>query len=328
MTGDNPVLVTGAAGFIGQRLAMELRRADTPVRALARPEHDVADLRVAGVETFLGDATDGPLMARAADGCSVVYHLAAVRGTKKLPRKDYLRLNIDLLDVAAEAASAAGARLVAASTVKVMSGWPPATPALSVPPRPSSNYSASRAAAERRLTEHWAPKGLDFRIARIAERVAGPGAIDWRSIVCAVRDGRYRLLPRGGGVHSCDVEDVIIGLQLCAGDKARAGETYVLTARKPAAVDRILAAIATTLGANLAPLRFPGGPIRFHKRLNDMTFRLVGRELPYGFTAEFYAWPNHFDVGGTVERLGFSPRFSVTQAVTRATQWMQREGLV
>ena len=323
-----PVLVTGAAGFIGRRLAHDLRRSGVRVRVLLRPQHDGADLQAAGVEILRGDAADKAQMQRAAAGCGVVYHLAAARGPKKLSRAEYLRINSELVDAAAAAALGAGARLVVASTVRVLGGWPPRAAALGTPHRPTSNYGASRAENECRLVERWAPKGLDYRIARIAERVGGPGAKDWLRIACAVRDGRYRYLPRGGTVHSCDVDDVVAGLRLCAGETARPGETYVLIARSPESVEKVLAIMAERLGVRFAPAHFSGWPARIYKRLGDITYRAGRYELPHAFTAEFYAWPNHFDGAGTGERLGFAPRYTVWQAVERATLWMQGEGLV
>lgn len=328
MTAGPPVLITGAAGFIGRRLAQDLCRSGVPVRALMRPEHDEGDLPSLGAEILRGDASDADLMSQAAEGCSAVYQLAAARGPKKLSLANYLRLNTALLDAAATACLATGARLVAASTVRVMDGWPPGTPAHCTPLRPTSRYGASRARCETRLAEHWRPRGLDFRIARIAERVAGPGARDWHRFAIAVRDGRYRWLPTGGCIHSCDVDDVVTGLELCAGDRARAGETYVLTAAAPESMERLLSRIAETLGVRFAPLRLPRAPALAYKRVGDAVFSAIGRELPYAFTAGVYACPNRFDGGGTDRQLGFVPRYDVAQAVQRAVQWMMAEGLL
>ncbi|SNT33596.1 NAD-dependent epimerase/dehydratase family protein [Tropicimonas sediminicola] len=328
MTESHPALVTGAAGFIGRRLVSALRGADQPVRALVRPEHEVDDLQTLGVEILRGDAADAQTMVEAAKGCGTIYHLAAARGPKKLSLHAYERLNTALLDAAASAALGAGAVLVAASTVSVLGGCPPGAPANSLPLRPNTRYGASRAACETRLAGHWGPRGLDWRIARIAERVAGPGARDWRGVVCAVRDSCYRWLPTGGAMHSCDVDDVVAGLRLCAGDRAQAGQTYVLTASEPEPMESLLQGIADMLGADFAPRRLPGGPARAYKRLGDAVFKAFRHELPYAFTARIYAWPSRYDGADTGRQLGFAPRFTVAEAVQRSVRWMQAEGLV
>ena len=323
----NRVLVTGAGGFIGRRLVSALCGSGIQVRALLRPSHDASEMEAEGIEIVRGDAADAALMKSAAAQCDVIYHLAAARGFKKLSGRNFAKENTALIEAAAGAAQDNTARLVLASSVAVMRGRPPLTPARSEP-RPTSHYGASRMLNEKRLHEVWRNRQLDYRIARIAERVAGPGAKDWQKIVRAVRDGRYRLIARGGQIHSCDVDDVVAGLQLCAGDRAEPGATYILVARDPAALKDVFASIADELGVAFAPRMVSGWPLRAYKRIGDQVFSMFGLELPHAFTAGFHAWPSHYDTAATSERLGFAPRYDVLQAVRRTVGWMRAEGAV
>ncbi|MDJ1008234.1 MAG: NAD-dependent epimerase/dehydratase family protein [Paracoccaceae bacterium] len=327
MSDTGPALVTGAAGFIGQHLCRAILADGGAVRAFVRPDHRVDALAAAGAEILRGDAADPAAMTRAAEGVDTVYHLAAVRGTKKLSRRAYAEGNIALTDAAAGAALAAGARLVAASTVAVMGASPPLSPA-DGPLAPISSYAASRAAVERRLATAWAGRGLDFRIARIAQRVGGPGARDWRRLVMAVRDGRYRVLPRGGRMHSADVEDVVAGLRLVAGPRGEQRTLYVIAARRAAPVRDHLAAIAEELGVAFAPRPVPGAPFRAYWRLHLWTNSALARELPHGFTAGLYANRFDYDDAGTRDRIGFAPRHTGPDAARRAARWLRAEGLV
>jgi dihydroflavonol-4-reductase len=68
-------LVTGGTGFIGRHLVSALVAAARPVRVLARPSSDVAGLD--GAEVVRGDVTAREDLARALDGVSRVFHLAA-----------------------------------------------------------------------------------------------------------------------------------------------------------------------------------------------------------------------------------------------------------
>ncbi|MEM6483172.1 MAG: NAD(P)-dependent oxidoreductase, partial [Pseudomonadota bacterium] len=188
-----PVLVTGAAGFIGRQLVLDLRGSGIPVRALLRPHHDGQDLEAAGAEILRGDAADRILLREASANCNVIYHLAAARGQKKLSQAEYCEQNTRLQDAVAEAALTNAARVIAASTVATMRGHPPLA-AADAPPRPVSRYALSRSQNEQQLHETWKDQGLDYRIVRIAERVAGPGARDWGRIIRGIQNGRYKIL--------------------------------------------------------------------------------------------------------------------------------------
>src|SRR5438034_1348675 len=78
------VLVTGATGFLGNRLAKRLVDDGYPVRALARKESRVAALERLGVEIAFGDLGDESSIAAAVNGVDVVVHAAAgTSGTEK-----------------------------------------------------------------------------------------------------------------------------------------------------------------------------------------------------------------------------------------------------
>lgn len=325
MITSNPVLVTGAAGFIGRRLVLDLRRSGVEVRALLRGQHDRVDLEASGAEIVRGDAADPDVMREAAAGCDAVFHLAAARGYKKLKQSEFCRINADIQAAAAKAAQANAARLVAVSSVTTMKGHPPHA-AADLPHRPVADYSLSRAHCELQLHSIGKKSGLDYRVARIAERVAGPGAKDWSKVILAIQQGLYRILPSGGSIHSCDVDDVVAGLRLCASDAASSGETYVLTAREPGRILDAFRSIADELEVPFEPTIVPGWPARAYKRMGDVVFSRFRWELPYAYTAGFFAWPSHYDNAQTPERLGFAPRYSVCDALRRTVDWMRSEG--
>jgi dihydroflavonol-4-reductase len=74
-----PILVTGATGFLGWHVTRQLLEAGHRVRALVRnpAANRLALGELAGVETMTGDLRDPDSLARAVDGCGVVYHVAA-----------------------------------------------------------------------------------------------------------------------------------------------------------------------------------------------------------------------------------------------------------
>ena len=74
---DQPVLVTGASGFVGSAVARALLAQGRKVRVLLRPASDRGNVDGLDVEPFVGGLDDAKALADAVFGCFAVYHVAA-----------------------------------------------------------------------------------------------------------------------------------------------------------------------------------------------------------------------------------------------------------
>ncbi len=84
VTKQTKVLVTGATGFLGSRLAKRLVEEGYPIRALARKLSNLGALKKLGAEIVFGDMGDKASIAAAVKGVDVVVHAAAgTSGTAK-----------------------------------------------------------------------------------------------------------------------------------------------------------------------------------------------------------------------------------------------------
>ncbi len=72
------ILVTGATGFVGQRVVRRLREDGRPVRCLVRSRPHASDLERLGCELVEGDITELSSVALAVEGCAAVVHLVAI----------------------------------------------------------------------------------------------------------------------------------------------------------------------------------------------------------------------------------------------------------
>jgi dihydroflavonol-4-reductase len=99
-----PVLVTGASGFVGSHTARLLVQEGRRVRALLRRTSNPEALRGLPVEIFHGDVLDPPSLRAAMDGCASVFHCVVdARFWLTDPRPIY-RNNVDGLVNTMEAA--------------------------------------------------------------------------------------------------------------------------------------------------------------------------------------------------------------------------------
>jgi uncharacterized protein YbjT (DUF2867 family) len=75
------ILVTGATGYIGSRLALHLLHARHDVRAMARDPRRLAALAAAGAESVAGDVLQPESLSSALEGVDVAYYLIHSMGT-------------------------------------------------------------------------------------------------------------------------------------------------------------------------------------------------------------------------------------------------------
>jgi uncharacterized protein YbjT (DUF2867 family) len=69
------ITVMGATGHTGKNITAALLKAGEQVRALGRSESKLAELKSAGAEVLIGDATDAAFLTKALRGADAVYTL-------------------------------------------------------------------------------------------------------------------------------------------------------------------------------------------------------------------------------------------------------------
>src|SRR5271163_4044800 len=117
----DPVLVTGATGFVGSAVLRALVARGAAVRALARPSSARTNLCGVPCEVALGDMTDPASMARAMAGVRFAFHVAADYRLWARDPAAIRRANLDGARVVSGAALAAGVeRLVYTSSVATL----------------------------------------------------------------------------------------------------------------------------------------------------------------------------------------------------------------
>ena len=104
------IVLCGATGDLGGRIAVRLAERRIPFRALVRPHSDTAVLRAAGAELSVGDLTDPPGLARALAGARTVVTTANALGRSMSGARDVSIERVDRDGNAAlvRAAEAAG----------------------------------------------------------------------------------------------------------------------------------------------------------------------------------------------------------------------------
>jgi dihydroflavonol-4-reductase len=253
-------LVTGATGFLGGHLVRELIGRGEQVRALARPTSDVRELVELGVEISPGDLSDSFALAKAADGCDRVFHLAGLVTHDRRRRDELNTINVDGTRRVLEAVEP-GARVVYVSSVAAVG---PASaldrPATEDQPFPKQAiglpYADSKRAAEAVVAEAVA-RGVDVVIANPGFLI-GPGDVYKVSTwpLAAYLAGKLRF-STDGALSFTDARDVAAALPVLA-DRGRTGERTILANRDGnASWSDFFARIAAVSGVKRMVIKFP-----------------------------------------------------------------------
>jgi dihydroflavonol-4-reductase len=118
-------LVTGAGGFIGSAVVRALVAQGRAVRAGLAPGEAPDNLLGLDVERVTVDVGDPAAVARAVDGCDVVYHLAAIYSLWLRDPSRIYAVNVDGTRHVLAAAAAAGVRRVVHTSSIAAVGVPP-----------------------------------------------------------------------------------------------------------------------------------------------------------------------------------------------------------
>lgn len=168
-------LITGAAGFVGRRLAERLVAAgENPVLV---DNHRIDDGPLAGAQWVVGDIADGALMDRAlAAGVDVIFHLAAVPGgAAEADPAASKRVNLEATLALAERAAALAAppRFVYSSSIAVL-GQPQGPVSDETPCAPLITYGAHKQMVEIALRDGSRRAALSCASIRLPGVVARP----------------------------------------------------------------------------------------------------------------------------------------------------------
>ncbi len=222
------VLVTGATGFIGRRLAERLVNDELHVRLLVRDVHKVAPELRAAAEIAVGDLADRDALRRAVRGVTMIFHCAANVNTWD-SQEAYHAANVagvrNLLD-AIVAENVNLVRLVHVSTVDVY-GFPVEPYDEQCQPAPGGfGYGETKWLGESMVGERCRVAGIPYTIVRPCN-VIGPGSQFIERIGMELKSGLMLKVDGGranaGLVH---VDNLVRYMVWAAGSDQAVGQCY------------------------------------------------------------------------------------------------------
>jgi dihydroflavonol-4-reductase len=294
------ILITGATGFIGSRLAARLASDGVPIRCLVRDKSKRDRLpALAEIVTTMDTAVD------------TVFHLAGV--TKALAKSDYRDGNVTLTqNLLAACAERPPGRLVHVSSLAASN--------------PVSAYGASKLAGEE-LVRH----------SPVAERaviirppvVYGPGDTDVLQFFRTVAAGWIVSAGSPGQqVSIIHVDDLVDALLLASQAPAAAGKTYCVSNQDPVEWRELGEIAAGAMGRKARAVRLPNWVTWLAAVGSESVGRLTGKPSILSRDKLREAQQPEWICDPALARsnLGFEPRVSLEEGVAQTLAWYKSSG--
>lgn len=335
MTPDAHVLVTGAAGHLGANLVRRLLSENVSVRVLVEPGANNRGVENLDVETVEGDIRNAEQTIQAVDGCTHVFHCAAmisiVEGAAAHKKRIFDTNVIGTRNVVQAALKCGVKKVVATGSLSAVGPNPGGTCRESMPFFPFDKplpYSVTKSLAEYECLKA-AAEGLDV-VTAISCAILGPNDFLPSRLGRTFIALANRKLPSyiDGGFEFVAARDIVQG-HLLAMEKGRAGQRYIFGTQYMS-LGQLLEIFSKVSGQPMPPLKLPVPLAYTIAAIGDATAGklrpLANRRFTLGAIRRLRS-RKAADCTLAKEELGYRPS-SIEEAVREAYTFFCNEGWI
>ena len=323
------ILVTGGTGFTGTHLTRRLLHDGHEVVVVDnQPGLFSRELEELGARILIGSVADRGLIGRAAEGCALVYHLAAAFRKVNLPTAEYRRTNVEGTRVVLEAASHNRVRKVVYCSTCGVHGNVRAWPAdESAPVAPADHYQATKFEGEIVVRE-FVQRGLPAVILRPAA-IYGPGDPE-RFLMLFRRAHSGRFMMFGDGrvhYHPLYVDNLVDAFLLAAHSPRVHGEAYLVADEQYCTLNELVTAIGEALGVPVRITHLPFAPLWLAAFACEALFKPLPAEPPlFRRRVDWFRQNRAFDIRKAKLELGYAPKIDLKEGLARTARWYRKHG--
>lgn len=330
------VLVTGGGGFLGGAIVRLLKERGDQVTSYSRSSYPA--LATLGVQQICGDISDKAALTAAAQGCDIIFHVAAKAGIWG-NYADYYQANVSGTEAVIAACRANDiTRLVATGSPSVVfdgrdiEGGNESLPYL--------NHYEAHYPQTKMLAELLVLKANSPGLATVSLRphlIWGPGDNHLLPrIIAKARSGRLKRI----GSRPCLVDTVYVDnaakAHLLAADRLRpgaqiAGKAYFITNDQPVPLWEMVDKFLATAGLPPVKGEVSSGVARLIGIGCEKIWaglRLSGEPPMTRFVANELSTAHWFDISAAKRDLGYFPEVSIEEGLKRLREWLPASGLL
>lgn len=325
------LLITGAAGFLGGRLAKALAAQGYTVRATSRRTHRTTELTAQGATFLPGDLTDPLTCQQVVAGCDAVIHCAALSAPWG-PYQAFYQANVRTTYHLLDAAQAAGVRrFLNIGTPSIYANFQDRLNVHEGSPLPRhliNHYAATKLAAENEVLRRHQP-GFATLSLRPRAIIGAEDQVIFPRLIRAYQAGRLRIIGRGDNLASLSSVPNLVQAMHSAlqAPVAHWGRAYNLADPQPVPLWEAINYVLSALGHAPVSRHVPYPMAMTAATLAETMARLRGSGEPtltrYGISVLARSFT--LDPWLAQRQLGYSPALTSWQGLEEFIAWYQAE---
>jgi len=304
------ILVTGGTGFVGSNLILQLINEKNEIISFdnnSRNSFSNQKLIENNVKLIKGDITNLEDLKKIPKDIDIVYHLAAVNGTKyfyEIPEK-VLEINVKGVFNLMECIKSTNCKRIFFTSSSEVYGFPsifptPENSILSIPDptNPRFSYSSSKIVGETIIINYAKSIGIDYTIARL-HNAYGPKMGFEHVIPEFIRKvvKKEKFLVNGDGTESrsfCYISDIIEEIKLITNQSNGKNEIFNIGNPVETSINELILELEKIYGNKISPV--------YTKFKNPGTKRRVP------------------DIS-KIKKLGYTPKISLSNGLQKTYEW-------